>query len=119
MPCFSARSRSSRDDLSRGERADVGFQQHQFEIVQIGFVDFAGQSDDGADRLGEIFAGSCDRLLHAVEEAGAFLRCFFLWFRSLVAFAEEGECHGLSVYPVRKGVPPSPPPVLYVKSSEE
>ena len=52
-----------------GGAADVGGEEERLEAGEGGFVDFAGEGDDGADGLGEGLAGAGDRLLHAVEEA--------------------------------------------------
>ncbi len=57
------------DDLVGGGGADVAGEEGEFEVVERGFVDFAGEGDDGGDGVGERLAGAGDRLLHAVEEA--------------------------------------------------
>ena len=61
------------DDFGGGGGADVGGEEREFEVVEGSVVDFAGEGDDGGDRLGKRFAGAGDRLLHAVEEAGLAL----------------------------------------------
>ena len=49
--------------------ADVGGEEEGLEADEGGFVDLAGEGDDGGDGFGEGLAGAGDRLLHAVEEA--------------------------------------------------
>ena len=66
-----------------------------------GFVDLAGEGDDGGDGLGEGLAGAGDRLLHAVEEAcacrGDACSDWDGWSGGFfVAFSEEVEGHALS-----------------------
>ena len=60
-----------------GGGAEIGGEEKRLEVEESGFVDFAGEGDDGADGLGEGLAGAGDRLLHSVEEAeflgGGFL----------------------------------------------
>ena len=51
-----------------GDGSDVGGEEDELEVFEGGFVDFAGEGDDGADGLGEGLAGARDRLLHAVED---------------------------------------------------
>jgi len=78
------------DDLVGGGGADVAGEEGELEVVERGFVYFAGEGDDRGDGVGERLAGAGDRLLHAVEEAA---RCGgLLWFRVGgwgVALAEE------------------------------
>src|SRR6202035_44741 len=66
-------------DDGGGGGAEVGGEEEGFEIEESGFVDLAGEGDDGADGLGEGLAGAGDGLLHAVEEAALGL----LWLRGL------------------------------------
>ncbi len=82
-------------DDGGGGGAEVGGEEERLEVDEGGFVDLAGEGDDGADGLGEGLAGAGDRLLHAVEEAelraGTPMRIRGLgWFR-FVAFSEERE----------------------------
>ena len=62
------------DDFVGGGGADVGGEEGELEVVEGGFVDFAGEGDDGGDGVGERLAGAGDRLLHAVEEAAGLRR---------------------------------------------
>jgi len=76
------------DDLGSGDGSDVGGEEDELEVFEGGFIDFAGEGDDGADGLGEGLTGAGDRLLHAVEEAAGFCGCFG-GCRFFVALAED------------------------------